>query len=157
MPVSSTAQSTTAAASGMASLASITPALTTTFKPEATTCTENRLTMLANRAYEIWMNEPIPVPGSTLSDCYPSQFMQSYTLLGAKVTQPAFNPLVCPENYETMGPFTSNYIACCPRYVVDSYIQDADSHSSVDINLQTRQPIHSRIGQHLEEHVTRQF
>ncbi|TVY35113.1 hypothetical protein LOCC1_G007601 [Lachnellula occidentalis] len=94
--------------------AGTTPALTTTFIPTATTCTENRLTMLANKAFQIWMNEPVPVPGTTLTDCYPSQFANSYLLSAGGVTRPAFNPLICPENYATMGPFTSNYIACCP-------------------------------------------
>lgn len=110
----SSSASTTVASSN-AKLATITPMLTTTFVPKATACTENRLTMLANRKYEIWNNEPVPVPNITITDCYPTQFLESYTLLGAKVTQPAFNPLICPDNYETIGPYTSNYIACCPR------------------------------------------
>jgi len=98
-----------------ATAALITPLLTTTFIPAATTCTENRLTMLANRAFEIWMNEPLPVAGSTFTDCYPSQFATSYLLQAGGATQPAFNPLICPVNYSTVGPYTSNYIACCPR------------------------------------------
>ncbi|KAH6673020.1 hypothetical protein B0J14DRAFT_512963 [Halenospora varia] len=99
---------TTSAASVLA------PALTTTFVPSATTCTENRLTMLANREFQIWNNMPIPVPGTTLGDCYPSQFMSSYLSSAGGVTQAAFNPLVCPINYSAVGPYTSNYIACCP-------------------------------------------
>jgi len=75
-----------------------------------------QLTMLANRAYQIWVNMPVPVAGTTMSDCYPSQYMTSYLLSAGGVTQPAFNPLVCPENWSTQGVFTSNYIACCPRY-----------------------------------------
>ncbi|TVY69039.1 putative GPI-anchored cupredoxin [Lachnellula suecica] len=98
--------------SGTASL--IAPALTTTFIPTATTCTENRLTMLANRAFEIWMNVPVPVPGTTFTDCYPSQFVTSYLQEAGGITQAAFNPLVCPVNYSAVGPYTSNYIACCP-------------------------------------------
>jgi hypothetical protein len=104
---------TTTVASASLALASVTPMLTTTFAPTAT-CTENRLTMLANRGYEIWMNMPVPVPNSTFSDCYPSQYMTSYLLSAGGVTQPAFNPLVCPQGYSTIGPYTSNYIACCP-------------------------------------------
>ncbi|KAH8670406.1 hypothetical protein BGZ60DRAFT_430848 [Tricladium varicosporioides] len=99
---------TTSAASVLA------PALTTTFVPSATTCTENRLTMLANREFQIWNNMPIPVPGTTLGDCYPSQFMSSYLSSAGGITQAAFNPLVCPINYSAVGPYTSNYIACCP-------------------------------------------
>jgi len=96
----------------------VTPALTTTFIPTATTCTENRLTMLANRDFEIWMNEPLPVPGTTFTDCYPSQFITSYLYSAGAVTQPAFNPLVCPDHYSAVGVFPSNYIACCPRFIL---------------------------------------
>lgn len=96
-------------------LATVTPTLTTTFVPAATTCTAHQLTMLENRGYEIWANIPVPVSGSTFSDCYPSQYMTSYLLAAGGVTQPAFNPLVCPAGYTTIGPYTSNYIACCPR------------------------------------------
>jgi len=60
------------------------------------------------------MNMPVPVPGSTFTDCYPSQYMTSYLLSAGAVTQPAFNPLICPQNYAAVGPYTSNYIACCP-------------------------------------------
>ncbi|RDL41366.1 uncharacterized protein BP5553_01345 [Venustampulla echinocandica] len=91
-----------------------TPALTTTFIPKASTCTENHLTILPDKSNEIWMNAPIPVSGTTFSDCYPTQFMSSYLLAASSTIQPAFNPLVCPENYSTVGAFASNYIACCP-------------------------------------------
>jgi len=100
---------------GSANLASITPALTTTFTPQATTCTQNQLTMLENRAFEIWNNMPVPVPGTTISDCYPTQFMTSWLFSAGGVIQQAFEPLVCPENYFEVAVFTSNYIACCPR------------------------------------------
>lgn len=93
----------------------VTPSLTTTFTPTATTCTEHKLTMLENRAWEIWMNMPVPVPGTTFTDCYPSQYVTSLLLSAGGVTQPAFQPLVCPQDYTTIGPYTSNYIACCPR------------------------------------------
>ncbi len=106
-------------------MATVTPMLTTTFVPTATTCTENRLTMLENRGYEIWMNMPVPVPGTTFSDCYPSQYMTSYLLSAGGVTQPAFNPLVCPQNYAAVGPYTSNYIACCPRSVAVALLDES--------------------------------
>ncbi len=104
-------------------VATVAPALTTTFIPKATTCTENRLTMLANREFQIWMNPPFPVPGSTFTDCYPSQFMTSFLLSAGAVTQPAFAPLICPQHYSAVGPYTSNYIACCPRYMIVVYSQ----------------------------------
>lgn len=40
--------------------------------------------------------------------------MTSYLLSAGAVTQPAFNPLICPQHYSAVGPYTSNYIACCP-------------------------------------------
>ncbi|KAG4440569.1 hypothetical protein IFR05_003936 [Cadophora sp. M221] len=103
-----------ATATSAASLGLITPSLTTTFIPTATTCTENRVTMLANRAFQIWMNAPVPVPGTTFTDCYPSQYITSFLLSAGSVTQPAFAPLICPQHYSAVGPYTSNYIACCP-------------------------------------------
>lgn len=91
-------------------------ALTTTYIPP-TQCAQSvgGLTMLQNKAYEIWLNDPEPVPGTTVTSCYPSQFMSSYLLEKGGQSQAAFSPLVCPEGYTTQGPFTSNYIACCPR------------------------------------------
>ncbi|KAH9217513.1 hypothetical protein DL95DRAFT_386361 [Leptodontidium sp. 2 PMI_412] len=103
-----------ATATSAASFGLITPSLTTTFIPTATTCTENRVTMLANRAFQIWMNAPVPVPGTTFTDCYPSQYITSFLLSAGSVTQPAFAPLICPQHYSAVGPYTSNYIACCP-------------------------------------------
>ncbi|KAK0101162.1 hypothetical protein ONS95_012858 [Cadophora gregata] len=103
-----------ATATSAASMALITPSLTTTFMPKITACTENRLTMLANRAFQIWMNAPVPVPGTTFTDCYPSQYITSLLLSAGSVTQPAFAPLICPQHYSAVGPYTSNYIACCP-------------------------------------------
>jgi hypothetical protein len=96
-------------------IALATPKLTTTFTPTAPSCTGNHLTMLANREFEIWMNMPVPVSGTTVTDCYPDQFLQSFLSAEGGITQAAFNPLVCPQSYSAVGPYTSNYIACCPR------------------------------------------
>lgn len=93
----------------------VTPTLTTTFMPTNTACTQNRLTMLENREWEIWMNVVVPVPGTTMSDCYPTQYVESILQSAGGVTQAAFKGLVCPQSYSSVGPFTSNYIACCPR------------------------------------------
>lgn len=60
------------------------------------------------------MNEPVPVPNTTISDCYPTQYMTSFLNLAGGVTQPAFDPLVCPQSYTQVAVYTSNYIACCP-------------------------------------------
>ena len=91
-------------------------AITTTFTAP-TQCAQSvgGLTMLQNEQDEIWLNHPLPVPGTTISSCYPSQFMSSFLLQTGGVSQAAFSPLVCPSDYTTQGPFTSNYIACCPR------------------------------------------
>src|ERR1700722_9554051 len=93
-------------------------AITTTFTaPSACSQSIGGLTILENKKYEIWLNEPVPVPGTTITSCYPSQFISSYLLEKGGVTQAAFSPLVCPAGYTTQGPYTSNYIACCPRCV----------------------------------------
>jgi hypothetical protein len=86
--------------------------------------------MLANREYEIWVNMPVPVPGTTLTDCYPSQYMTSYLQSAGAVTQAAFNPLICPGDYSAVGPYTSNYIACCPRYFLPPYLENISSTNS---------------------------
>jgi hypothetical protein len=113
------AATTTVAAIMARDIGTITPAITTAFSPAAT-CLDNQLTMLENQAFEIWLNYPLPVPASTFSACYPSQFMSSIVASAAGTTQAAFNPLVCPRGYTTVltsWPAASNYIACCPRYV----------------------------------------
>jgi hypothetical protein len=71
--------------------------------------------MLENQYYQIWFNAPVPVPGTTFSACYATQWMSSYLLEMEGISQGPFSPLVCPNGYTTLGPYTSNYIACCPR------------------------------------------
>lgn len=97
-----------------------TPVLTTTFTPPPS-CTQGHITMLMSAAYQIWLNEPRPVPNTTVSDCYPPQFMTSFLASVSKTILPAFSPLVCPDNYFTIynQTFTSRplYVACCPRYI----------------------------------------
>ncbi len=95
-----------------------TPALTTAFTPPAS-CTQGHLTMLMSAAYQVWLNEPRPVPNTTFSDCYPSQFMTSFLASANNTILPAFSPLVCPDNYFTIFNRTVTsrplYVACCPR------------------------------------------
>ncbi|KAI9152092.1 hypothetical protein HJFPF1_09315 [Paramyrothecium foliicola] len=88
--------------------------LTTTFTPPAT-CTEERLTMLSSPRYQIWLNEPMPVSGSKLDDCYPSEFMSGYTSLPGTTgsVAPLMSPLVCPQGWWTVGTWDVSYIACC--------------------------------------------
>lgn len=97
----------------------MTVALTTTFTPPPS-CTEAHLTLLSSPFYNIWLNEPSPVPGSLFTDCYPSQFISGYTSVFNMTSSiaPVFSPLVCPEAWETVNTFSSSYIACCPSYVV---------------------------------------
>ncbi|KAH8661846.1 hypothetical protein BX600DRAFT_303378 [Xylariales sp. PMI_506] len=89
-------------------------ALTTTFTPPAT-CTEGLLTQLSSPGYQIWLNEPEPVPGTKYSACYPSQFMDGYTSIANSSSSiaPMFSPLVCPEGWITATTWTNGYIACC--------------------------------------------
>ncbi|KAI4146572.1 MAG: hypothetical protein LQ340_005880 [Diploschistes diacapsis] len=78
-----------------------TPSITTTFTPPPE-CTQGHITMLERQHYFVWENEPLPVPNSTFSECYPSQFMTSYLQSYSSTIAPAFSPLVCPDNYETV-------------------------------------------------------
>jgi hypothetical protein len=92
--------------------------LTTTFTaPTQCAQANGGLTMLQDDGFRIWLNAPLPVPGTTFSSCYPSQFMSSFLLQKGGISQAPFSGLVCPDGYTTQGPFTSNYIACCPRYI----------------------------------------
>ncbi|KAI3320757.1 hypothetical protein HD806DRAFT_537825 [Xylariaceae sp. AK1471] len=91
--------------------------LTTTFIPPDS-CNQGQLTMLSSPGYQIWFNEPVPVPGSTISDCYPPEFLQYYTTyrvnpttVGSRV--PMMSPLVCPFNWEVVSG-KGDYQACCP-------------------------------------------
>lgn len=97
-------------------------AITTTFTAP-TQCAESvgGLTMLKNDGFRIWLNHPLPVPGTTITSCYAPEFASSFLLERGGVSQAAMSPVVCPAGYTTQGPFTSNYIACCPRYRAFSY------------------------------------
>ncbi|KAG0650366.1 hypothetical protein D0Z07_3389 [Hyphodiscus hymeniophilus] len=90
-------------------------AITTTWTaPSQCAQSVGGLTMLEVDQYRVWLNAILPVPGVTSTSCYPSQFISSFLLQTGGVSQPAMSPLVCPAGYTTQGPFTSNYIACCP-------------------------------------------
>ncbi|KAK0663553.1 hypothetical protein DIS24_g890 [Lasiodiplodia hormozganensis] len=112
---STTLATSTRSSSTFVSPAAVTVALTTTFTPPPA-CTENQLTLLSSPWYNIWLNEPSPVPGSLFTDCYPSQFISGYTSVFNMTSSiaPVFSPLVCPEAWETVNTFSSSYIACCP-------------------------------------------
>ena len=93
-------------------------AISTTFTPPAT-CTQDHLTLMEYYQYEIWLNYPVPVPGTTSTQCYPSQYVSSYFSAQYITTPlPAPTPLVCPVGYGTILSTTidssSEYIACCP-------------------------------------------
>ncbi|KAE9378874.1 hypothetical protein N431DRAFT_553216 [Stipitochalara longipes BDJ] len=90
-------------------------AITTTFTgPPACAQSVGGLTMLQDEAYFIWLNAPVPVPGVTISSCYPPQFMSSFLAQQAGSSPPAFSSLVCPSGYATQAKYANNYIACCP-------------------------------------------
>ncbi|VUC29787.1 unnamed protein product [Clonostachys rosea] len=88
--------------------------LTTTWTPPAT-CTESRLSMLASPGYELWNNEPAPVSGSKVTDCYPSQFIKRYTSAFNQSSSiaPLMSPLVCPKGWATARQWDNAYIVCC--------------------------------------------
>ncbi|KAI0388409.1 hypothetical protein F5Y17DRAFT_470454 [Xylariaceae sp. FL0594] len=91
--------------------------LTTTFVPPDS-CNTGQLSQLSSPGYFIWLNEPVPVPGTTVSDCYPSEFLQYYstyhpdaTKVGSRV--PMMSPLVCPFAWQVVYE-QDDYQACCP-------------------------------------------
>ncbi|KAI0440003.1 hypothetical protein F4803DRAFT_492472 [Xylaria telfairii] len=91
--------------------------LTTTFIPPES-CNQDQLTMLSSPGYFIWLHEPVPVPGTTVSDCYPPEFMSYYkpyrvnpTTVGSMV--PLMSPLVCPFGWQAVIT-KADYQACCP-------------------------------------------
>ncbi|KAI1653229.1 hypothetical protein F4813DRAFT_400257 [Daldinia decipiens] len=93
--------------------------LTTTFTPPAS-CLEVHLTQLSSPGYELWLNEPQPVPNSKFGDCYPSGYINGYTSVCDQPIQnasssiaPMFSPLVCPEGWNAARTWSNGYIACC--------------------------------------------
>ncbi|KAK2732998.1 CFEM domain protein [Colletotrichum kahawae] len=90
-------------------------ALTTTFTPPAH-CTENHLTMLVGALEKIWINEPVPLPNSTITSCYPTEWVNGYSSVVSKSSSmaPVMSPLVCPSGWNTVSStWSSGYIACC--------------------------------------------
>lgn len=111
-----TSSATASATISLAQPTTVIP-LTTTFTP-VSSCYENRLTMLPPPNWPIFANEPVPAANVTFSDCYPPEFLISYTSvssgrLGSSIV-PAMSPLVCPDNFCTMYQDDGNYAACCP-------------------------------------------
>ncbi|KAI0844824.1 hypothetical protein F5Y00DRAFT_266146 [Daldinia vernicosa] len=105
--------------------------LTTTFTPPAS-CLEVHLTQLSSPGYELWLNEPQPVPNSKFGNCYPSGYITGYTSgqydgpyvinlfyflrciqNASSSIAPMFSPLVCPEGWNTAQTWANGYIACC--------------------------------------------
>lgn len=96
-----------------------TVALTTTFTPPAE-CGEKHLTMLVGALEKIWINEPAPLPNTTISSCYPTQWVDGYTsvMSASSSIAPFMSPLVCPSGWNTeSSTWSSGYIACCASYV----------------------------------------
>ncbi|KAF2833591.1 hypothetical protein CC86DRAFT_11882 [Ophiobolus disseminans] len=95
----------------------MTIALSTTFTPAAS-CASNKLTMLPPPGYFIWANEPVPFQNTTVTNCYPSEFLKGYTSVASGLDQssvvPVMSPLVCPSNFCVQFVGDDNYMACCP-------------------------------------------
>jgi hypothetical protein len=96
-------------------------ALSTTFTPPASCTLESQINILPPPGQLLWWNEPVPYTSMTVSSCYPSEFLRSYTsiaptsdgALGSSIV-PAMSSLVCPDNFCTQYAGANNYIACCP-------------------------------------------
>ncbi|KAK8170098.1 hypothetical protein IWX90DRAFT_198306 [Phyllosticta citrichinensis] len=108
---------TTAASTSSATDTSATIALTMTFTPPSP-CTSHHLTMVSD--FRIWLNEPLPVPGSTFSSCYPSAWIAHYSSVEGSSSSiaPLVTPMVCPSGWDTASSVSqgslSGYFACCP-------------------------------------------
>lgn len=107
----------TTSSSGAAS----TVALTTTFTPPAS-CAAGHLTMLTAVSYQIWLNEPAPLPGAAETDCYPPEWIDGYSSASGASSSvvPVASPLVCPSGWATQSDdsWSSGYMACCASYVI---------------------------------------
>jgi hypothetical protein len=93
-------------------------ALTTTFTPP-TTCSQMHLTQLSSPHYQVWLNEPYPVPQSKFPECYPTEFIGGYTSIFniSSSIAPMMSPLVAPIGWHTVKELDNGYIALCPSYV----------------------------------------
>ncbi|KAF6790751.1 CFEM domain protein [Colletotrichum musicola] len=92
-----------------------TVALTTTFAPPAE-CAENHLTMLVGALEKIWINEPAPLPNTTISSCYPTEWVDGYSSVMSKSSSvaPFMSPLVCPSGWNSESSTWANgYVVCC--------------------------------------------
>lgn len=116
------AEATATASSTASSGSQVTAAaaLTTTFTPPAS-CASDYLTMLTAVKYQIWINEPEPLPGSLVTGCYPSQWADAYSspVGSSSSVVPVMSPLVCPSGWATQSDdsWSSGYMACCASYV----------------------------------------
>ncbi|TDZ16536.1 hypothetical protein Cob_v010486 [Colletotrichum orbiculare MAFF 240422] len=109
------ASPTPAAAAAAVGTGAQVAALTTTFTAPPQ-CTQNHLTMLVGAQEKIWINEPVPLPNSTLSSCYPTEWLDGYSSVVSKSSSmaPVMSPLVCPSGWNTeSSTWSSGYIACC--------------------------------------------
>ncbi|KAK6223390.1 hypothetical protein LQW54_000508 [Pestalotiopsis sp. IQ-011] len=86
-------------------------ALTTTYT-QSPQCTGS-ITQMAYHGTNLWENAINPVPTSTITTCYPSQFYSSVIAELNSVTLPAFSTLVCPTGW-TANMWNETYGACCP-------------------------------------------
>lgn len=96
--------------------------LTTTFTPPAR-CTGRVFTEMAYSGNQIWKNAIIPVPSSTVTSCFPTQFADSVIASAvSNTTLPPFAKLVCPNKWESTY-WNSTYLICCPPYALHSLLQ----------------------------------
>ncbi|OBT68749.1 hypothetical protein VE03_02226 [Pseudogymnoascus sp. 23342-1-I1] len=87
--------------------------LTTTFTQPAQ-CSRGVVTQMAYSGNGIWKNAIIPVPTSTITSCFPTQFADSVIARAVSSTiLPPFAKLVCPKDWESTY-FNSTYLICCP-------------------------------------------
>ncbi|KAF3003245.1 hypothetical protein E8E14_000478 [Neopestalotiopsis sp. 37M] len=86
-------------------------ALTTTYT-QSPQCTGS-ITQMAYHGTNLWENAINPVPTSTITTCYPSQFYSSVMAELNSISLPAFSTLVCPTGWKA-NLWNETYGACCP-------------------------------------------
>ncbi|KAK6214042.1 hypothetical protein LQW54_004817 [Pestalotiopsis sp. IQ-011] len=87
-------------------------AVTTAFT-QASECTGNHVTQMEYHGTNLWVNAINPVPTSTITNCYPSQFYSSVMGEINSVSLPAFSTLACPYGWSSTM-YNETYGVCCP-------------------------------------------
>ncbi|KAI9645913.1 hypothetical protein NHQ30_005350 [Ciborinia camelliae] len=90
-------------------------AITTIFT-QPPNCATGGITEMALTASELWENAINPVPNSTLTSCFPSQFFSSVLATESGIPLPPFSQLICPLNWETYDVNATGFGLYAPNF-----------------------------------------